>query len=241
MSWTEGADVVIPKSRAADLAYERIRKDLVAGRWPSGTHLRETEVAAELGMSRTPVREAIRRLSAEAALHFEPHLGAKVPGWTPHDLEEIFSLRLNLEGLAAELAAENASPEQVAELERLAQDMAEAAIQDDRQLGRVADSNAAFHRLIIESSGNGRLERLVDLVTELPLVVRTFRHYDDRAMRRSVSHHFELVEAIRARDGRWARSVMEAHLRAGREVMLARLTLEGAQAALPNLIEVAGD
>ncbi|MCO5090889.1 MAG: GntR family transcriptional regulator [Bosea sp.] len=209
-----------PKSRAADVAYERIRKDLVAGRWPSGTHLREAEVAAELGMSRTPVREAIRRLSAEAVLHFEPHLGAKVPGWTPRDLEEIFSLRLNLEGLAAELAAQNATIAQIAKLDRLAHDMAEIATQGEAQLGKLAEFNAAFHRAIIESSGNSRLERLVELVTELPLVVRTFAHYDARAMRRSVSHHFELVDAIRAKDGDWARAVMEAHLRAGREVML---------------------
>jgi DNA-binding GntR family transcriptional regulator len=219
-------DVIGPKSRAADIAYERIRKDLVAGRWPSGTHLRETEIAAELGMSRTPVREAIRRLSAEAVLHFEPHLGARVPGWTPRDLQEIFSLRLNLEGLAAELAAQNATDEQIAKLDGLAQAMAEVATQGGSQLGRLAEFNASFHRTIIESSGNSRLERLVELVTELPLVVRTFAHYDERAMRRSVSHHFELVEAIRARDSGWARAVMEAHLRAGREVMLKGLADE---------------
>jgi DNA-binding GntR family transcriptional regulator len=219
-------EVIGPKSRAADIAYERIRKDLVAGRWPSGTHLRETEIAAELGMSRTPVREAIRRLSAEAVLHFEPHLGARVPGWTPRDLQEIFSLRLNLEGLAAELAAQNATDEQIAKLDGLAQAMAEVATQGGSQLGRLAEFNASFHRTIIESSGNSRLERLVELVTELPLVVRTFAHYDERAMRRSVSHHFELVEAIRARDSGWARAVMEAHLRAGREVMLKGLADE---------------
>lgn len=219
------------KSRSADLAYDRIRADLVKGRWGSGTHLRETEISSELEMSRTPVREALRRLAAEAMLHFEPHLGAKVPGWTRDDVDEIFLLRLHLEGLAAELAAQHASSAQVDELNRLTIEMAEAASHRGDGFSRVADINAAFHRLVVQASGNRRLERVVELVTELPLIVRTFANYDDRAMQRSLSHHLELVEALRVQDGGWARAVMEAHLRAGRDMMLKELDKTGSPAA----------
>ena len=178
-------------------------------------------------MSRTPVREALRRLAGEGLLDFEPHLGTRVPAWTRDDVEEIFQVRVELEGLAANLAAEHASACQLEKLATLARDMGEAAGRS-RTGGTVAAINTAFHRLLVQASGNRRLERMVDLVTELPLMVQTFANYDDRAMQRSLSHHFELVEALGARDGTWARAVMQAHLRAGREVMLNELgTTEG--------------
>ncbi|MTW16431.1 FCD domain-containing protein [Rhodoplanes serenus] len=210
------------KRRAADIAYDRIRGHLLAGRWPAGTHLREAELSAELGMSRTPVRAALQRLAADSLIGFAPHLGATVPGWTADDLDEIFALRLALEGMAAERAATRATADQIAALDGLARAMAEAAAARGARLGRITEVNQRFHRLIVEASGSRRLLRLIELVTELPVVVGTFVRYDDRAMARSIAHHGELVEAIRARDGTWARAVMEAHLRAGRDVMVPR-------------------
>lgn len=208
------------KERAADRAYAAIRQGLIAGRWGALEHLRENDLSVELGMSRTPVRDALRRLAAEGLLTFEPHLGATVPNWSPDDLDEIFMLRAMLEGAAADLAASRATSAQVDELERLTDVMAAAAALDGGiDLGAVAAANQTFHRLVIEASDSPRLGRLIGLITELALVVNTFARYDERAMRRSVSHHYELIEALRARDGTWARSVMQAHIRAGREVM----------------------
>ncbi len=213
------------------MAYEAIRRDLMRGRWPTGMHLRETELAAELRMSRTPVREALRRLAAEAHLVLEPHLGATVQGWSRHDLEEIFELRKHLEGLAAELAALHASPEQIDQLHDLAVAVEQAAEHRDSELGLLMEANDRFHRLLVEASGFRRLARLTDMLIEAPLQVRTYHRYDERAMRRSLMHHFELVEAIRARDPRWARAVMTAHVQAGRQVMMDAIE-RGAQASM---------
>lgn len=217
------------KQRAADIAYERIRASLLEDRWPAGTHLKEAELSAEMRMSRTPVRDALRRLAAESLIGFEPHLGATVQGWTRHDIDEIFLLRVDVEGMAAELAAANATAEQLDTLEKLAATMIEVAEHRDERIGELTAVNERFHHLIVEASRSRRVARMVELVTELPIVVRTFAHYDDRAMRRSVAHHVELVEALRARDGVWAKAIMQAHLRAGRAAMLNGLRQEPAR------------
>ena len=224
--------MVAKAGRAADIAYASIRAGLRSGQWPSGTHLREQEIAEQLGMSRTPVRDALRRLAADGFLHFEPHLGTRVPGWTRRDLEEIFLLRLNLEGMAAELAALHASDEQIDQLGALADMMMVASQGDDPQLSKVAEANADFHRLLVEASGNRRLRRLIELVTEFPLAVRTFANYDRRALARSLAHHIELVEALRARDSGWAKAVMESHLRAGHEVIVKAIAPQVADGSL---------
>ena len=207
--------------RAADVAYSAIRRGLAAGRWPAGSHLRETELAAELGISRTPVREALRKLASEQLVLFEPHLGASVPGWSDQDMEEIFALRVELESYAAGLAAQHATPAQIAELRQLAHDMEIAAFGGaEPDYAKITEANHRFHRLIVVASGNRRLNSLVATIIDIPLVVRTFARFDRQAMARSVSQHFDLVEAIAGGNADWAVAVMRAHIHAGRQVML---------------------
>lgn len=207
--------------RASDFAYSSIRQGLAAGRWPPGSHLRETELAAELGISRTPVREALRKLASEQLVSFEPHLGVRVPGWSDHDMEEIFALRVELESYAAGQAALRASPAQVAELRELARGIEKAAFggAEPDYVG-ITELNNRFHSLIVAAAGNQRLVGLIVTLVEIPLVVRTFARFDRKAMARSVSHHFDLVEAIAGGNADWAVAVMRAHIHAGRQVML---------------------
>lgn len=207
--------------RASDFAYSSIRQGLAAGRWASGSHLRETELAAELGISRTPVREALRKLASEQLVSFEPHLGVRVPGWSDHDMEEIFALRVELESYAAGQAARRASAAQVAELRELASDIEKAAFggAEPDYVG-ITELNNRFHSLIVAAADNQRLVSLIVTLVEIPLVVRTFARFDRKAMERSVSHHFDLVEAIAGGNADWAVAVMRAHIHAGRQVML---------------------
>lgn len=193
----------------------------MSGRWPSGAHLREVELASELGVSRTPVREALRRLASEGVLTFEPHLGATVPDWSQADLDEIFALRTRLESYAAELAALRAEQTTIAAMREATREMERAAFS-----GEVPDTvavtahNDRFHRLIVSASGNRRLATFIASIVELPLVVRTFARFDSQAMRRSIAHHDEIVEAISHRDPVWAAAVMTAHIQAGRRAIL---------------------
>jgi DNA-binding GntR family transcriptional regulator len=209
--------------RATDVAYGSIRHGLIAGRWSAGSHLRETELADELGISRTPVREALRRLASEQMVVFEPHLGARVPGWSEQDLSEIFALRVELESYAAGEAARHATPQHVAELRQLARDMEQAAfgLPQPDYVG-ITEANDRFHRLIVTASGNRRLMSLVSTLIELPLVIRTFSRFDAKAMARSVQHHYDIADAIADRNADWAIAVMRAHIHAGRQVMLGK-------------------
>ncbi len=207
--------------RASDVAYSAIRQALAAGRWAPGSHLRESELAAELGISRTPVREALRKLASEQLVSFEPHLGVRVPGWSHQDIEEIFALRVELESYAAGQAARHASPAQVAELRELASQIEQAAFggAEPDYVG-ITELNNRFHSLIVSSAANQRLVGLVVQLVEIPLVVRTFTRFDRQELARSVSHHYDLVEAIDGRNVDWAVAVMRAHIHAGRQVML---------------------
>ena len=148
--------------RASDVAYSSIRQGLAAGRWAPGSHLRESELAAELGISRTPVREALRKLASEQLVSFEPHLGVRVPGWSNHDIEEIFALRVELESYAAGQAARHATPAQVAELRELAGQIEKAAFGGaEPDYVRITELNNRFHSLIVVAAANQRLVSLV--------------------------------------------------------------------------------
>ncbi len=204
---------------SADIAYARIREGVLAGRYAPGSPLREEQLAADLGVSRTPVREALRRLNAESLVEFVANHGARVASWSHADLQETFDLRALLEGHACSLAAERRSAAQLADLERLADEMS-AAHADAAGVAQLAALNRQFHGLIQEASGTRQLPRLVARIVDVPLVLRTFHQYSPAALARSLAHHHEITAALRARDGAWARAVMEAHIRAARETLL---------------------
>jgi DNA-binding GntR family transcriptional regulator len=205
--------------RAADLAYERIRQGILDSRWASGEHLRENELAEITGVSRTPVREALRRLEADGLVTLVPNLGARVNAWGEQDLDEIFGLRTVLESHAVLLAAQRISLPQLAELFRLCVAMEDlVAAYPDVNHQELSVYNDQFHGLLLEASGNRRLQLLLKQVVEMPLVVRTFVRYSRRDLSRSMAHHREITEALSAGDGRWAAAVMESHVRAGRAV-----------------------
>ena len=202
-------------------AYTRLRERIVSCELAPGARLSESTVAKELGLSRTPVREALRRLASEQMVAFEPHLGARVPGWSQQDMKEIFALCVELEGYAAGQAAGNAAPEQIIRLEQLAREMEQAAFGSNVQDAvRVTEANDCFHRLIAEASGNRRLAGMIATIIEIPLVVRTFARFDEQAMARSVRQHFDLAQAISQRNADWATAVMRAHIHAGQQAML---------------------
>jgi DNA-binding GntR family transcriptional regulator len=199
--------------RAADTAYEAVRQMILTGAAEAGSHLGESELAATLGLSRTPVREALQRLGADGLVEVLPHRGARVVRWTDRDLEEIFELRSLLEPYAAARAARLEPDEAVlAGLRRQCAAMERAAADGD--LARVAQLNSRFHAAVIELSGNRRLPAMLTSVMHAPLILGTFRRYDAEAMTRSMDHHRELVAALTAGDPDWAESVMRAHIRA---------------------------
>lgn len=208
---------------AAEHAYEVVRDGILDGTFELGARLPEEDVATRAGVSRTPVREALRRLAAEGFVTFIPNRGAQVASWADHDLEEIFQLRALLESHAAGLAATRVTPPQLVALHDLAKQMEQAADRaTPRALDRVAELNTAFHRKILTAADSPRVRALLETVMMMPLVHRTFHRYTPTALRRSMHHHRELLAALEAADGAWASTVMRAHVLAARAVLLGR-------------------
>ena len=199
--------------KAADLTYLTIRRQILSGERTGGEWLREGDLASAIGLSRTPVREALRRLAAEGLVRHEPNRGVQVEDWGVGDLDEIFSLRSQLEPWGCGLAATTGR----ADLEELA-DLSDLMVVEARRgaadLDAITELNNLFHRTVLEASGNGRLVAMVSAVVEVPLVWRTFSHDSAEAMQRSLAHHHEIVQALRAGDAAWAESVMRSHVRA---------------------------
>ncbi len=206
---------------ATEQAYRAIRQSLVAGDYTPGTHLREEDLAATIGVSRTPVREALRRLDAEGILKFTPNRGATVPEWSDRDVGEIFELRALLESYAARLAAGRIDDSALGRLGELADQMDELQLSPRHErLDTITHLNNEFHRGILVAAGNQRLIPLLAGVVQVALVLQTFRRYTDNDLRHSFHQHRDVLQALRHHDGPWAESAMRAHLYAGRNVFL---------------------
>ena len=206
---------------AADQAYSYVRERLVAGDYVPGMRLTEWQIASELGTSRTPVREAMRRLVGDGFLQFRRNFGTFVCAWTPKEIGELFDLRALLEPEIAGAAARHITAEQIRGLVDLQTQIESGGADLSRSnLARIAILNRDFHRGIAEASESPRMVAMLTNAIEAPVVQQTFRRYDEGQLLRSFHHHRELIDSFRSRDSFWARDAMSCHVRAARFVML---------------------
>lgn len=199
--------------RAAERAYAEIRGLILAGDASPGTPLREEALADIVGVSRTPVREALRRLEAELYAVRTPGGRLVVADWDSDDVAEIFALRAMLEGHAAARAARRMTPAQIAELRDCNAAIEAAVARAEPDIARFLTENRRFHDLILNASASARLAAMLAGLVEQPIVRRTATRYDRADLARSANEHGQLVQAFSARDEDWARAVMTAHIR----------------------------
>jgi len=212
---------------AVDKAYLAIREGIIEGRFTPGSHLTAQELGVAAGLSRTPVREAMRRLHAEGLIEFIPHRGAFVTRIDEREINDIYDLRVALEGYAAAAAAKNVTPEQLAELQALAQEMRRLVKSDpETRAESLSELNNRFHKLVVAASHNQRLQSTLASIVDVPLVLRTFRRYDLSELERSTNQHVELVSALASHDGEWARSVMTSHILSAQHTLLRNLNAD---------------
>ncbi|MFE1835632.1 GntR family transcriptional regulator [Streptomyces sviceus] len=173
-------------------------------------------LAEQIGVSRTPVREALGWLAAEGLIETRQNRGAAVRAVPPAETANVTGLRATLEGMAARAAAEHITAAQLANLEKLNGEMHQLADSpSDENLDELATLNSRFHEIVHSAANNPTLHSTLRGFRLLPLARRTFRHYAPVRLRRSMSSHCELIEALRNRNPDWAEAVTRAHIWSG--------------------------
>ena len=205
--------IASPVSRAVDRAYAEIRGLILAGDASPGTPLREEALADIAGVSRTPVREALRRLEAELYAVRTPGGRLVVADWNSDDVAEIFALRAMLEGHAAARAARRITPAQLSDLRLCNAAIETAEAQPQPDIARFLAENRRFHDMVLNASASTRLSTMLAGLVEQPIVRRTATRYDRADLARSANEHGQLIQAFAAHDEDWSRAVMTAHIR----------------------------
>ena len=220
MGRTVEGKVMSDNGRAESIAAE-IKEQISSGRLAGGTRVTEQSLARRFGTSRTPVREAMRRLVADGFLIFKPNSGSFVRLWTAEEIEGIFHLRMVLESEVAALAAVIIQAEDIVRLRSLQAEM--EAITGQNVLidfAALSARNREFHRVIAEAARNERLVQMLSNTIELPIVQSTYRRYTAAQLERSHQHHREICDALANGDATWARAVMTCHISSARAAMV---------------------
>jgi len=203
----------------ADIVFEKLENDILSGKYPYGEILTEGRLSEELGVSRTPIREALRRLEAEHLIA-ETNKGVTVLGITKKDISDIFDIRLRLEGMAARLAAENADEAARENLVRIV-DLQEFYT-EKQDAEHIKDMDNDFHYNLYKSSNSPVL-----LNTLLPLHKKAQKYRktsvsDGSRAHQSADEHRAILDAILARDGDLAEKTTVEHILNAKESILNR-------------------
>lgn len=190
--------------------FEKIRTDILEGRYKQGDELVECTIGKELGVSRTPVREAIRQLELEGLVKLIPNKGAFVTGISAKDVTDIYLIRSRLEGLSARMAAENITPEQLEAME-------ETIILSEyhakkKHYEQVCQLDGQFHKLLYEASGSRILYSTLSDFHQYVQRVRKASIMTQMRLNKSGNEHKEILEAIRKKDGALAEQVASRHI-----------------------------
>jgi DNA-binding GntR family transcriptional regulator len=202
---------------ASQQAYSALLARIQSGALPAGAYLVESDVALDLGVSRTPVREAIRRLAAEGLVQTEGRRRAMVREFGPQSVSEIYELRARLEGYAARRAAERIDAAALGRLTALAELMERAAQHEPADAALFADLNDSFHHGILEAADAPHLAGALRPVLQIQLLMlQRYRAQLVEHLQRSCWHHRELLRALTLRDPELAEQQMQLHMLAAR-------------------------
>lgn len=211
-----------PLARSAStIATEMIREAILDGRLDPGRRLKEEQLARELGISRTPIREALLVLQSEGLVEALPNRGATVRSHDVEDLDDLYQLRALLEGHAAQRAATRLDSDALVRLRGSCERFERLDPQVDLQ--EVVRENMLFHSTIHDAAGSARLADMLRKVIDLPLVYRSYIQYSPEQKRISEHYHRQLTAAFEARDADRAQRLMQEHVLEARDLLVAHL------------------
>ncbi len=183
----------------------------------AGGKLNEEELVKICSVSRTPVRDALKKLAYEGYIVLRKNQGARVKTWSELEVREVFDARAMMEGYIIGLAAEKATPAAERNLIQLVTELDEALAHNMNLTELVPlflENNQKFHELIYDIADNPRLSDIMRSVSPLPVVYQTAKTYDIARIKQSNHDHRRMVAALAAHDKKWAQVIMEGHIHA---------------------------
>lgn len=205
-----GGDAFESPLSLAEAIFRHIGQAIVEGAIPPNQRLVETQLCEQFGCSRSPLREAIRMLAAEGLVTITPRRGARVVELTPKTLRDVFEVRVLLEGLAARLAAENRTDDDLAELKSLSASM--RAVVERGPETRFFNLNNTFHEALAQIGNNDFLASLQGTAANRTFLPLFLFLSDKKHLVTAVEAHEEIVRAIERRNGREAERAMSRHI-----------------------------
>lgn len=202
----------------AEIAYNTLRESIFSFKLMPGTIYNEMAVAGDLGLSRTPVREALLRLSTQGLINFLPRKGFEVARYTRKDVEEIFELRQLIESAVLRKITQKITDKEIAKLEQELSMQRKAAEENDAFT--FMDSDRVFHNLLCDYADNSRLMNIVENFQDLCHLMGTQALESNGRMPRAIAEHEVIVQAIREKDPEKTARSMGNHLEAIRKTIL---------------------
>ncbi|EXI88867.1 MAG: putative L-lactate dehydrogenase operon regulatory protein [Candidatus Accumulibacter regalis] len=196
---------------------ERLRQRIFAHELLPGARIDEQALALDYGISRTPLREALKVLASEGLVTLRPRRGCFVTEVSEQDLDDIFPLMAMLEGRCALEATTRAQPEDLARLDALHGQLEQFA--ESNEIARFFEANQAFHYQIQEMSGNRRLRQVIQDLRKVLKLTRLFSLSIDGRLQQSLVEHAAILAAIKAGDAAGAQAAMHDHILAGRQAL----------------------
>lgn len=214
------------RSSGSSGVFERLRRMIIEGEYAPDERLIEEQLAERLGVSRTPIRQALTMLEAEGLVEIAPNKGAMVCSFSVEDVGDIYDLRAVLEGYAARRAALRIAGEELGRLSELAEEMEGLAgrfSEHEEEIRRLVALNQEFHGTIVVASRNRRLGRLLRGTVQIPLMFKAFFWYGPHERTISNHYHRQILNALEAGDADRAEIVMREHVYEGRDFVIRAL------------------
>lgn len=210
-----------------DVVFNTLRRAILKGELKPGERLMEIALAERLGVSRTPIREAMRKLELEGLVVMIPRRGAQVANITEKDLNDVLEVRIALEKMAIEKACQLITEEELAELEKAAKDFAKAI--DEENVVMLAETDVIFHDIIYKASGNVRLNQVLNNLREQIYRYRVEYLKDEATRNDLIKEHEMICNALRARDAEKAMEITFQHIENQRQAIIQTIAAENAE------------
>ncbi|MDY5987612.1 GntR family transcriptional regulator [Sporofaciens sp. SGI.106] len=193
--------------------FRKLREDILSGKYKEHEELREISIGEELGVSRTPVREALRQLELEGLVTIIPNKGAYVTGITPKDVHDIYTIRSMLEGLCARWATRHITDEQIEELEEIIL-LSEFHLKKEgnEKAKQVSDLDGKFHKVLYEASNSRILEHVLSDFHKYVQIARTMSVGAKDRAEKSIAEHRGILDAIKSKDEVLAEKLANEHI-----------------------------